>query len=555
MVSYNSPNSKTKYRKEQSADGWYAEKKMLRQIHLGWAYEISQVSDPTLYPLLYERVKEQTGYYKIRAPFQSFGMRLLDNYASLMLMSTMPLQQSYVKFVLNPLVADRLRQINPQLEAKFNERLMVLERQYQQEVDVLGLRSTWHEALTHSAIGNSLYYFDWIEGKHRNYRLDEYVIDRDGVGTIQGICTRARVDYRNLPEETQKALYDTHKVQEDDEVDLYERVCIKSGSGDNLMYESYQEAEGVRIESTEGTWKKDELPWVPLRGRVRSGDSYGTGFMHIVRGNLRSVEGLAQLLLQGGAALAKVIFLVDESMGVYVKNIVDSPNCAVLPGRANAVSVVQSQKSVDLKFASEVMDKFIQDMYQAGMMFMPRDSERTPLGETEIMDRELQTGRAGFFTLIYEEGAKKVTNLMIAYLRHRKMFPNLDPLLGQVPALKGKFIVPRVLAGIDAIGRNQEAKRYLAFQQLFNQSWGGPTAPAWAHMFDPRSNVAGIAALAGIDPALYGIKTTEQISQDAQQQQQQQTAQIVGQQMTQSLGKIAEQRAALPATAGASNAR
>jgi len=452
------------------------------------------------------------------------------------------MQTSYVKFLLNPAVADKLRESDPYLEAYINERLMVLERTYQQEIDILGLRSTWQEALTHSAIGNSLYYYNWIAGEHRNYRLDQYVIDRDGVGTIQGICTRERVDVNTLDEDTQRQLYDKHLVGDDEELDMYTRVKIKPGtSGESLMYESYKEVEGIRMEETEATWKKNELPWVPLRGRIRSGDSYGTGFMHVVRGNLRSAEGLSQCLVQGAAALAKVIYLVDESMGVYIKDIANSPNLAILPGRANAVSVIQSGKTVDLNFVRESIKDLVQDMYQAGMMFMPRDSERTPLGETEIMDRELQTGRAGFFTLIYEEGAKKITNLHLAYLRHRKMFPDMDKYLSNYPDLKGgKFIVPRVVAGIDAIGRNQEAKRYVAAQQLFNQSWGGASAPAWDAAFDMRANLAGIFALAGIDPALYGMKSKDQIAQDRAQMQQQQSMQIAGPQIAKSLGNIAE---------------
>ena len=77
------------------------------------------------------------------------------------------------------------------------------------------------------------------------------------------------------------------------------------------------------------------------------GEQYGRGRVEEFLGDLKSLEGLSQALVEGSAAAAKVVFLVSPSSTTKPATIAKAGNGAIVQGRAEDVQVVQVGKTAD----------------------------------------------------------------------------------------------------------------------------------------------------------------------------------------------------------------
>ncbi len=57
----------------------------------------------------------------------------------------------------------------------------------------------------------------------------------------------------------------------------------------------------------------DALPWLPLRLRQVDGEDYSRSHVEEFLGDLRSLENLTKAIVEGVAALAKLIILVKSN--------------------------------------------------------------------------------------------------------------------------------------------------------------------------------------------------------------------------------------------------
>ena len=86
-----------------------------------------------------------------------------------------------------------------------------------------------------------------------------------------------------------------------DDVEVFTHVRL-----DNNRWLWHQEALDKKIPGTEGKAPKDASPWLVLTFNSADGENYGRGRVEEFLGDLRSLEALAQALVEGSAAAAKV---------------------------------------------------------------------------------------------------------------------------------------------------------------------------------------------------------------------------------------------------------
>ena len=77
-------------------------------------------------------------------------------------------------------------------------------------------------------------------------------------------------------------------------VELYTHIERK-----NDFFEVYQEVKGEVIAGSKGKYKLDAMPFLPLRFSRIDGEDYGRGFVEELLGDLRSLEGLSQAIVEG----------------------------------------------------------------------------------------------------------------------------------------------------------------------------------------------------------------------------------------------------------------
>ena len=98
-------------------------------------------------------------------------------------------------------------------------------------------------------------------------------------------------------------------------------------------------------------------PWICLRFNRLSDEEYGRSFIEQFYGDLLYLESLYQSVLEGSAAAAKILFLVNPNGTTRPRTIANAANGSIIQGNAADVSVIQSQKAQDLGIAQQTIER------------------------------------------------------------------------------------------------------------------------------------------------------------------------------------------------------
>ena len=236
------------------------------------------------------------------------------------------------------------------------------------------------------------------------YHLDRFVCQRDDVGNIIEIITKETVHINAFDKEfianlQQKANYDEQQMI-DEEIDVYTRV-----TRDGDIQNWYQECKGEIIPNTEGTSKIETSPFIVLRWTRRDGMDYGESYVHEYRGDLISLEALMQAIIEGAAASAKVLFLVNPNGVTRSQTLAQAPNGAVREGLASDVSTLQVNKGADFNIAMQAMERIEARLNDAFLMAksVQRQAERVTSTEIQIMASELEQALGGIYSILSNE--------------------------------------------------------------------------------------------------------------------------------------------------------
>ena len=88
---------------------------------------------------------------------------------------------------------------------------------------------------------------------------------------------------------------------------------------------------------------------MPLRMVRVDGESYGRSYVEEYIGDLKSLEGLSQALVESSAASSKMVFLVKPNSSTKKRDIAVARNGDIITGDATDVAVLQANKFYDLQ--------------------------------------------------------------------------------------------------------------------------------------------------------------------------------------------------------------
>jgi hypothetical protein len=276
------------------------------------------------------------------------------------------------------------------------------------------------------------------------------------------------------------------------------------------------------IPGREGKAPKDKSPWLPLRFVTVDGEDYGRGRVEEFLGDLKSLEGLMQALVEGSAAAAKVIFTVSPSSVTKPASLAQAGNGAIIQGRPDDVGVVQVGKTADFRTAFELVNVLEKRLSEAFLVLNVRQSERTTAQEVQMTQMELEQQLGGLFSLLTVE-------FLIPYL-NRKMHTLQQS--KQIPTVPKNLVKPTIVAGINALGRGQDRESLVQFITTIAQTMG---PEALGSLLNPDEAVKRLAAAQGID-VLNLVKSVEERNQEQAQAQQAQQMQSLTDQAGQLAG-------------------
>ena len=471
-----------------------------RQQFLDMAVDCSSVTLPYL---ISDDLTKHPTHKHLKTPWQSAGAKAVVTLAAKLMLALLPPQTSFFKLQVRD---DKIgEEIPPEIRSELDLSFSKMERMIMDYIAASSDRVVIHQALKHLIVSGNALVFMGKDGL-KNFPLNRYVVNRDGNGNVLEIVTKELISKQvlgfELPEPDPQTVVKDNVGSDGDDVEVYTCVKLDDSSG---RWVWYQEVDGTIIPGTRSTAPKTASPWLVLRFNTVDGEDYGRGRVEEFLGDLKSLEGLSQALVEGAAAASKVIFLVSPSSTTKPKTIADAGNGAIVQGRPEDVAVVQVGKTADFQTAAQLAQQLERRVAEAFMQLNIRQSERTTAEEVRLTQMELEQQLGGIFSLLTIEFLVPYLNRILLVLQRSN----------EIPKLPKNLVRPKIVAGVNALGRGQDREALTNFIGTIAQTLG---PEALMRFINPSEAIKRLAAAQGID-ILNLVKTEQQLEADAQQQQ------------------------------------
>ena len=464
-----------------------------------------ECSELTLPYLVQHDTNQRLGKKQLLQPWQSVGAKAVVTLAAKLMLAVLPPTTSFFKLQVRD---DKLGEdLDPSMRSELDLSFSKMERMVMDYIAASNDRVVVHQALKHLIVsGNALIYMGKDGLKH--YPLQRYVVERDGNGNIVEIVTKEIINRKvlgiELPELYPNEPNANVKGSNEDDAEVY--TCVKQDSS-NGRWTWHQEVDGQIIPRRRSTAPKTASPWLVLRFNTVDGEDYGRGRVEEFIGDLRSLNGLSQALVEGSSVAAKVVFMVSPSATTKPQTLAQSGNGAIIQGRPEDVGVISVGKQADFATAAQLAQQIETRIKEAFLMLNVRDSERTTAEEVRMTQAELEQQLGGIFSLLTVE-------FLIPYLNRTLLVLQRS---NEIPRLPKDLVRPKIVAGVNALGRSGDREALTMFMQTVAGTLG---AEAILRYIDPTEAIKRLAAAQGID-VLNLVKTQEQLQQEQEQAQQQ----------------------------------
>ena len=475
-----------------------------RQQFLDKAVDCSKLTLPYL---IDDDTSTKTHHKSLSVPWQSVGAKCVVTLAAKLMLAVLPPQTSFFKLQVRD---DKLGEdFDPEIRSDIDLSFSKMERMVMDYIAASNDRVAIHQALKHLIVGGNALIFMGKDGI-KTFPLTRYCINRDGNGNVLEIVTKELIAREVLDIELPTPQPNTVVDESDgthDDVTVYTHVKLT----DNGRWEWHQEAYDKIIPDTRSTAPKNASPWLPLRFNTVDGEDYGRGRVEEFLGDLKSLDGLSQSLIEGAAAASKVVFLVSPSSTTKPATIAKAGNGAIVQGRPEDVAVIQVGKTADFSTAANMANAIEKRLLEAFLVMNIRQAERVTAEEVRLTQLELEQQLGGIFSLLTVE-------FLIPYLDRTLLVLQRS---NQLPKLPKDIVRPTIVAGVNALGRGQDRESLTQFVGTIAQTLG---PEALMQYLNPLEAIKRLAASQGID-VLNLVKTEEQMAQEQQQAQQAQMQQ------------------------------
>ena len=462
----------------------------------------------TLPYLIQDDTSSRPTHETLNIPWQSVGAKCVVGLAAKLMLAILPPQSSFFKLQVRE---DKLgEELPPDAMSELELSLSKMERMVMDYIAASNDRVVIHQSLKHLIVGGNALLFMGKDGI-KNYPLTRYVVNRDGNGNVLEIVTKELISRDvlgfDIPKPEPNTGVDDTDGKHTDDVEVYTYVKLQNG-----RWVWHQEVLDKIIPNTRSTAPKNASPWLVLTFNSVDGEQYGRGRVEEFLGDLKSLEGLSQALVEGAAAASKVIFLVSPSSTTKPATIAKAGNGAIVQGRAEDVQVVQVGKTADFSTAANMSQTIERRLLEAFLVMNVRNAERVTAEEVRLTQLELEQQLGGIFSLL-------TTSFLIPYLDRTLLVLQRT---NELPKLPREVVRPTIVAGVNALGRGQDREALTMFMGTIAQTVG---PEALMNFINPLEAIKRLAAAQGID-VLNLVKTNEQLAEEkeqAMQMQQQQT--------------------------------
>ena len=476
----------------------YSQLETLRQHYLDRARDSAEFTIPSLIPR--DGYNNTTEYH---TPYQGIGARGTNNLSSKLLLALLPPNTPFFRLAIDEFTLAEIG--GGAAKGEVEAAMSSIERVVMNEMEVNNFRTALYEALRHLIVAGNLLLYVTPDLQMKVYHISRYVIKRDFIGNVVEIITKDTVSPSSAPLVVQQMMEGENKSNYENNIDIF--TYVRKDESDGKGWVVHQEVFGKEIPNSQGTYPMDKSPFIPLRYTSIGGEDWGRGFIEEYIGDLRSLEALYRSVVEGSAAASKVLFLVKPNGITLLKTLSESHNGAIREGNAEDVSTLQMNKGADFNIAFQTM-RMIQDRLQFAFMLnasVQRDAERVTAREIEFVSKELDDSLGGLYSLLSQELQLPLINRLMFQMEKA----------GRLPKLPKDQVRPKIVTGLEALGRSTDLQRLNTFIQQI-----APFGESGLGTLNIGEYIKRIGSSLGVD--MNGlIKSDEQLAQEAQLAQEQ----------------------------------
>lgn len=473
-----------------------------RKAYTDRAEKCAQYTIPMAFPK--DSDNASTNY---ETPYQSIGARGVNNLTSKLMLALFPPNASFFRLSLGDDVLNAMEDdagTKQEWEAALNK----IERRIMNYMETHQMRVSCNEALLQLVIaGNVLLFLPPAEGGMRLYRLNSYVLQRDGIGRVIEIIAKETLSFVAMPEEAQRCI-DGAAIDGDKAYDIYTHTYLEDG-----QYKSYQEVEGKIVDGSEQMYPIDKSPWIPLRLKKLDGESYGRSFVDEYLGDLKVLEALSKAVVEVAAVSSNILYLVNPNAITRISELSKAKSGDFVKGRVDDIQVLQVNKTSDLQITENAIREIEGRLSYAFLLnsAVQRNAERVTAEEIRYVASELEDTVGSIYSILSHEFQLPLVRRFMSQMTMDGAIPDLPQ--------GSQGVEPVITTGIEALGRGHDLTKldtFIRYAQVFPEAF--QTAVKQGEI------LRQIATALSLDPTAV-IKSDEEIQAEQEQQIQMQMAQ------------------------------
>jgi hypothetical protein len=435
-------------------------------------------------------------------PYQSVGARGVNNLSSKLLLALMPPGQPFFRLRVSQQARKDLQALGQNKLSDVEQKLAGIETQIGDKVETSHVRPLLAEVIKHLIVGgNALMHIPSHE-EMRMFRLDQYVICRDAMGRPLQAVVKETTVVDALDEGTCTVCH----VNRDDEfakVDIYTYI---EWDYVNKKVSHWQEINDFAVPQSDGERPLDKSEWIPLRWIAVPNCDYGRSMCEEYLGDLRSLEGLSEAIVQFAQASAKIVALVHPNSTTSMEEFNKAESGDAIVGSKADIDIFQLEKQQDFTVANTVAERLEQRISYAFLLQTgaTRDAERVTAEEIRQVAQELEDALGGVYTVLSQEMQLPLVNRLMAIMTESKELPPLPP--GSTN--------PVIVTGFEALGRNHALNKLRSYFQDLSEVFGPQVL---AQRVDFNEVAKRFASGYGVEKPEDLWKSDQQVQQDTQQ--------------------------------------
>ena len=446
--------------------------------------------------------------YPLERDYQSKGAMLVNNLASKVTQALFPQDNAF--FEISP--TDEMMRIAQTLGVD-SQAASSLFAGIETRASARVFLNAGYSALTYAikllvVTGNALLYRDPTTYQFFAYSVRDYVVRRDGSGTVLLTILKERIAVGDLPAEARVNAGLSGKQAYDD-VDLYTRIERSRNQEDRVVYTVTQECCGQPV-GTASIYPESLCPYIPLTWNLITGEHYGRGLIEDLAGDMARLSELSEASLLYQIEMMRLINIVDPGSGIDLDDVADAETGKFVSGKAGVPgNGVVAHEGGDAQKLQAVNAELQLLMQQLSVAFMytgnTRDAERVTAEEIRANIAEANQTLGGIYANISE-----VLHVRLANILTLEEEPSLKSVL------RTQGVTLDVSVGLASLNRQSQVEKlqYLsnAIQLVL------PQLSQASARFNPDLIIDALCQGYGIDRESLSY-TAEQLQQLQQQQQ------------------------------------